>query len=103
MGMMQELKILLLSWTNTTLCLRYGGAVSIDMTPISLCLPFNGSEAMNSQVLMNKEMRRQVASIRKRHQPTKISAVCISRHGVIAGGRIHYEPTWNLKKELFHD
>ncbi|MCE8428899.1 MAG: hypothetical protein J5U19_10975 [Candidatus Methanoperedens sp.] len=32
------------------------------------------------------------------HTTTKISAgMAFLSHGVIAGGRIHYEPTWNLK------
>jgi hypothetical protein len=33
------------------------------------------------------------------HTTTKISAgMAFLSHGVIAGGRIHYEPTWNLEE-----
>jgi len=78
-------------------------AVSIDMTPIysGVCRSTD-SEAMNIVEVIDevKEICGDYVSIYtgNGHTTTKISAgMAFLSHGVIAGGRIHYEPTWNLE------
>ncbi len=78
-------------------------AVSIDMTPIysGVCRSTD-SEAMNIVEVIDevKEICGDNVSIYtgNGHTTTKISAgMAFLSHGVIAGGRIHYEPTWNLE------
>ena len=79
-------------------------AVSIDMTPIysGVCRSTD-SEAMNIVEVIDevKEICGDKVCIYtgNGHTTTKISAgMAFLSHGVIAGGRIHYEPTWNLKE-----
>ena len=79
-------------------------AVSIDMTPIysGVCRSTD-SEAMNIVEVIDevKEICGDDVSIYtgNGHTTTKISAgMAFLSHGVIAGGRIHYEPTWNLEE-----
>ncbi len=78
-------------------------AVSIDMTPIysGVCRSTD-SEAMNIVEVIDevKEICGDDVCIYtgNGHTTTKISAgMAFLSHGVIAGGRIHYEPTWNLE------
>jgi hypothetical protein len=78
-------------------------AVSIDMTPIysGVCRSTD-SEAMNIVEVIDevKEICGDEVSIYtgNGHTTTKISAgMAFLSHGVIAGGRIHYESTWNLE------
>ncbi len=78
-------------------------AVSIDMTPIysGVCRSTD-SEAMNIVEVIDevKEICGDDISIYtgNGHTTTRISAgMAFLSHGVIAGGRIHYEPTWNLE------
>src|SRR5659263_70071 len=78
-------------------------AVSIDMTPIfsGVCRSTD-SEAMNIVEVIDevKEICGDEVCIYtgNGHTTTKISAgMAFLSHGVIAGGRIHYEPTWNLE------
>ena len=79
-------------------------AVSIDMTPIysGVCRSMD-SEAMNIVEVIDevKEICGDKVCIYtgNGHTTTKISAgMAFLSHGVIAGGRIHYEPTWNLEE-----
>jgi len=79
-------------------------AVSIDMTPIysGVCRSTD-SEAMNIVEVIDevKEICGDKVCIYtgNGHTTTKISAgMAFLSHGVIAGGRIHYEPTWNLEE-----
>ncbi len=79
-------------------------AVSIDMTPVysGVCRSTD-SEAMNiievideTKEICGDEVRIYTGN---GHTTTKISAgMAFLSHGVIAGGRLHYEPTWNLKE-----
>jgi hypothetical protein len=79
-------------------------AVSIDMTPIysGVCRSTD-SEAMNIVEVIDevKEICGDDVCIYtgNGHTTTKVSAgMAFLSHGVIAGGRIHYEPTWNLEE-----
>jgi hypothetical protein len=79
-------------------------AVSIDMTPIysGVCRSTD-SEAMNIVEVIDevKEICGDKVCIYtgNGHTTTKVSAgMAFLSHGVIAGGRIHYEPTWNLEE-----
>jgi hypothetical protein len=79
-------------------------AVSIDMTPIysGVCRSTD-SEAMNIVEVIDEVKKicgdKVCIYTGNGHTTTKISAgMAFLSHGVIAGGRIHYEPTWNLKE-----
>jgi hypothetical protein len=79
-------------------------AVSIDMTPIySGVCKSTDSEAMNIVEVIDevKEICGDEIKIYtgNGHTTTKISAgMAFLSHGVIAGGRLHYETTWNLEE-----
>jgi hypothetical protein len=79
-------------------------AVSIDMTPVysGVCRSTD-SEAMNIVEVINEAKEICGDGVRiytgNGHTTTKISAgMAFLSHGVIAGGRLHYEPTWNLEE-----
>ncbi len=79
-------------------------AVSIDMTPVysGVCRSTD-SEAMNIVEVINETKEICGDEVRiytgNGHTTTKISAgMAFLSHGVIAGGRLHYEPTWNLEE-----
>jgi hypothetical protein len=79
-------------------------AVSIDMTPVysGVCRSTD-SEAMNIVEVIDETKEICGDEVRiytgNGHTTTKISAgMAFLSHGVIAGGRLHYEPTWNLEE-----
>ncbi len=79
-------------------------AVSIDMTPVysGVCRSTD-SEAMNIVEVIDEAKEICGDEVRiytgNGHTTTKISAgMAFLSHGVIAGGRLHYEPTWNLEE-----
>jgi hypothetical protein len=93
-----------LAWQLHTIGFADLRAVSIDMTPVysGVCCSTD-SEAMNIVEVINETNEICGDEVRiytgNGHTTTKISAgMAFLSHGVIAGGRLHYEPTWNLEE-----